>query len=113
MPGVPRGERTNGDCRGSAEDRRRRKQWLLDTFGDGETCACVHCGGTLDFESLTVDRIVPGNLGGRYTRDNIQPSCLADNIARADNPAWYPPFREPTAAELDAEGEAYEPPTPI
>lgn len=100
---TPRGLRVNGDCRGKAQDRRRRKQWLLDTFGDGETAPCVHCQGTLDFDSLTVDRIIPGAEGGRYTRDNIQPACLGCNVARSDNPYWTPPYYEPPIAEQEEE----------
>jgi 5-methylcytosine-specific restriction endonuclease McrA len=70
----------NGNQRGSAEDRRRRKQWLLDTFGDGVEVMCHlevsdQCLMVLTFETLTVDRVVPGCLGGRYTRDNIRPAC--------------------------------------
>lgn len=61
--------------RGSAADRRRRKQWLLDTFGDGVVCVCWSCCVPLDFDSVTVDRITPGWQGGRYTRDNIRPQC--------------------------------------
>lgn len=70
----------NGNVRGSAADRRRRKQWLLDVFGDGVEVMCHlevsdACEMALTFETLTVDRIVPGCLGGRYTRDNIRPAC--------------------------------------
>lgn len=71
---------SNGNCSGNAEGRRRRKQWLLDEFGDGVTVMCHlevsdRCEMDLTFATLTVDRIVPGVLGGRYTRDNIQPAC--------------------------------------
>ena len=70
----------NGNVRGSAQDRRRRKQWLLDTFGDGTEVMCHlevsdQCEMVLTFETLTVDRVVPGCLGGRYTRNNIRPAC--------------------------------------
>lgn len=74
---VPREpyRRPGGDARGNAQDRRRRKIWLLATFGDGEKCPCAHCGAELDYDTVTVDRIVPGHEGGRYVRGNIQPSC--------------------------------------
>lgn len=70
----------NGNERGSAEGRRRRKQWLLDTFGDGTTVMCHlelsdRCEMDLTFETLTVERIVPGCQGGRYVRGNIVPAC--------------------------------------
>jgi len=71
---VTRGT-TNGNARGSAEDRRRRKQWLLDTFGDGQRADCYHCAIVLTFDTITVDRIIPGCQGGTYRRDNIRPSC--------------------------------------
>lgn len=70
----------NGNVRGSAAERRRRKQWLLDTFGDGTTAMCHlelsdRCEMDLTFATLTVERVVPGCQGGRYTRDNIIPAC--------------------------------------
>lgn len=68
--------RKGGDDRGSAEDRRRRKRFLLDTWGDGTTTRCEFCRCVLTFETLTVDRFpIPGRAGGRYTRDNIRPAC--------------------------------------
>jgi hypothetical protein len=43
---------------------------------------CYRCGGILTFETLTVDRIVPGckktaryPRGGTYVRENIRPAC--------------------------------------
>lgn len=70
-----RGSRIN-DKRGSAEDRRRRKVYLLNTYGDGYTVKCSHCPTVLTFSTMCVDRHpVPGRKGGRYTRDNIRPSC--------------------------------------
>lgn len=102
---------SNGNSSGSAEDRRRRKLWLLETyaadtkawvysFGDGSihvvapghvhvrtwlepyvlregisACRCYRCGKLLIFETLTVDRIIPGCQGGTYRRNNIRPAC--------------------------------------
>lgn len=79
-PRHPRGT-TNRNQRGNTKDRRARKQWLLDTFGDGETAPCEiqwddHCLGIVDWETLTVDRHpVPGIDGGTYAYDNIRPGC--------------------------------------
>lgn len=73
------------DMRGSNTDRKRRRQWVLDTFGDGTTTACFACGAELTESTLTVDRIIPGALGGRYTRDNIRPACQRCNVD-----AWQP-----------------------
>lgn len=43
---------------------------------------CYRCGGILTFETMTVDRIVPGckktakyPKGGTYSRENIRPAC--------------------------------------
>jgi len=74
----PRGT-SNGNASGSSYDRRRRKQWLLETFGDGKTAPCHYCKAPLDFETLTVDRILAGVLGGTYRRTNIRPACMRDN----------------------------------
>lgn len=83
-PAHPRGT-TNGCARGSAEDRRARRAWLVRVFGWPEVgiVLCYRCGVPLlqdedpeaPGQSVTVDRIVPGVLGGRYVRANIRPAC--------------------------------------
>lgn len=78
--------RAGGDHRGGAPDRRRRKHWMLTEFGDGTTCACVHCGSALTFETLEADRIIPGLPC--YAAWNIQPSCRRCNAQRSNNPEW-------------------------
>ena len=75
---------TNRNVRGSSHARRNRRQWLLDTFGDGKTvrCAFAGCGAVLDAETLTVDRHpIPGCQGGTYARKNIRPACQPCNSA--------------------------------
>lgn len=72
---------SNSNQRGSAEGRRRRKQWLADTFGDGKGAPCHSCLEYLPLGArLEADRITPGALGGTYRRDNIRPSCGPCNI---------------------------------
>lgn len=78
---VKRGTSNTND-RGSSYSRRSRRQWLIDTWGDGERVACyryVRCGAILTFETLTIDRIVPGCDGGTYARTNIRPACAPCN----------------------------------
>lgn len=65
----------NGNARGSAEDRRRRLAWLFRQFGNEGIVTCTFCAVPMLPEDCTVDRIVPGCRGGRYTRDNIRPAC--------------------------------------
>jgi 5-methylcytosine-specific restriction endonuclease McrA len=89
--------------RGSAEARRRRREWLLATYranvdlyiagtrnsvaldgsvrlGTGEpACRCYRCGELLTLLTLTVDRIVAGCHGGTYRRNNIRPACFDCN----------------------------------
>ena len=78
MP-VRRGT-SNKDVSGSSYDRRRRRQWLLDTFGDGVEAPCAYCGTMVDFVTMSVDRYpIPGCQGGRYVRGNIRVSCLPCN----------------------------------
>jgi hypothetical protein len=68
---------SNTNARGSSAARRIRKQFLLDTFGDGETCTCATCPTELDAETVTVDRYpVAGIDGGTYRRNNIRPQCM-------------------------------------
>ncbi len=66
---------SNANARGNTEDRRRRRAWLLEEFGDGQTAPCYRCAAPLTDLTITVDRIVPGCLGGRYVRGNIRPAC--------------------------------------
>ena len=74
---------SNKNVTGSSYDRRKRKQWLLDTFGDGEKAPCAfECGTEVNFDTLTVDRFpIPGYAGGTYRRDNIRPACAPCNQA--------------------------------
>lgn len=91
----PRGT-SNGNAAGSAEDRRRRKVWLVNEFradvdlsehatekawfgvprGQGiPACRCFRCGVLLTVETVFVDRRIPGATGGTYARNNIRPNC--------------------------------------
>lgn len=80
--------RAGGDSRGSSYDRKRRKQWMLEHFGNGKSCRCTHCSARLVLATLEADRILPG---GSYARGNIQPACRACNASRSDNPNWVSP----------------------
>lgn len=70
---------SNSNARGSSYSRRRRKEWLLETFGNGETVKCYRCPTILTFFTVSVDRIIPGCQGGTYRRGNIRPACLPCN----------------------------------
>lgn len=72
---------SNSNSRGSSYARRVRKQWLLDTFGDGIIALCsFECGTELTFETITVDRYpIAGIDGGTYKRGNIRPACAFCN----------------------------------
>lgn len=80
---------TNGNARGNTEDRRRRRAYLLQAYAanvavvvDGApvpTARCYRCGELLTDSTITVDRIVPGALGGTYRRNNIRPACSRCN----------------------------------
>lgn len=66
---------TNTNVRGSALDRRARKNWVLNWFGDGAVCLCYSCAAELTYTTVQIDRIIPGRLGGTYARGNIRPAC--------------------------------------
>ncbi len=70
---------SNSNQRGSSYERAKRRQFLMDKYGDGEKCLCTHCGVVLTVFSVTCDRIIPGILGGTYSRSNVRPSCLPCN----------------------------------
>lgn len=72
---------SNTNARGNSADRRRRRRFLVIAYAadvDG-FCRCYRCGVLLDEATVTVDRIVPGCLGGRYVRSNIRPACADCN----------------------------------
>ncbi|QHB37391.1 HNH endonuclease [Mycobacterium phage BirdsNest] len=70
---------TGNDKRGSSYDRRARREWLVSTAapwgGDGEKVPCWECGAMVSTATMCVDRIIPGEEGGTYRRDNIRPHC--------------------------------------
>lgn len=90
---------TNGNSRGGSDTRRRRREWLVETYRadvdvtirrfDGSdpfgydvripACRCYRCGVLLTADTVTVDRIIPGCKGGTYRRDNIRPACGSCN----------------------------------
>ncbi len=100
---------SNQNERGSAEQRRKRKVTLMEDYEAnvralvdpydgfiwetrrpaGETgpndlyvaaaCRCYRCGRLLTIDTVTVDRIIPGCLGGTYARNNIRPACSQCN----------------------------------
>lgn len=94
--GKSRRGTTNGNQRGGSEDRRKRREWLVQTYradcdvsmiiglvfpvpigtdGAVPACRCYRCGVLLTVDTVTVDRIVPGCRGGTYRRSNIRPAC--------------------------------------
>jgi hypothetical protein len=72
--------RSSANERGSSYDRRARRNWMLSPAapfgGDGEKVACWECGAMVSFKTLRVDRIIPGEFGGTYRRNNIRPHCV-------------------------------------
>lgn len=72
---------SNSNVRGNSTDRARRRQYLVRTYEAdvASRCRCYRCGELLTVDTVTVDRIVPGCLGGRYVRENIRPACAECN----------------------------------
>lgn len=77
------GRKREHDQRGNNHDRCARKLRLLKTYGDGINVDCVWCGESLDYGTVTADRIIPG---ASYCFDNVIPSCLSCNSSRKDRP---------------------------
>jgi len=80
---------SNRNERGNTADRRIRRDWLFNNFtadfGGGDYVRCYRCGTLLTKSTMTVDRIVPGKLGGKYVRENIRPACGACNKDRGES----------------------------
>lgn len=74
----PRGT-SNSNTRGNTASRRSRRRWLLQNWGWSTWAPCFHCGKALTENELTLDRIVPGILGGGYDRGNLRPACISCN----------------------------------
>lgn len=64
------------DRRPPSAQRRRNREWMVATFGDGESVQCSHCPTPLTVDTVTADRVIPGREGGTYRRSNIIPSCI-------------------------------------
>jgi 5-methylcytosine-specific restriction endonuclease McrA len=88
IPTDQRADHVNG--RGSPKDRKARRHWLVNTYGNGETVPCLYCGCELTSDTLTVERLLPGKNGGRYHHPNIMPACDHCNKSRKDAP--FVPF---------------------
>ena len=101
-----RGGRPGGDRRGNTTDRRRRKEWMLRHWGDGEKAPCTHCDAPLHYETIEADRIEPG---GSYRRSNVQPSCRGCNLARADDVDWDMESEREEVAARASVGKHYGP----
>lgn len=137
---------TNGNVRGNSETRRRRREWLVQTYRadvDGivvkyigapperedlnttevwvpreqtdygfarlvtdledepdsweviaprvALCRCYRCGKLLTADTVTADRIIPGDAGGTYRRDNIRPACGPCNSITGNHYRWSKP----------------------
>lgn len=97
---------TNGNVRGSTYDRRQRRAWLMVTYASDVPgfVRCYRCGTLLynedappnegwdetawimaGYATLTIDRVIPGILGGTYRRNNIRPACGSCNSETGAN----------------------------
>jgi len=77
----------NIDYRGNTRDRRKRRAWLLATFGDGKFVRCHWCAKRMR-TTFEVDRYP--HPQGRYTRDNIVPACRRCNRGRRRTRCYVP-----------------------
>ncbi|QOP64792.1 HNH endonuclease [Microbacterium phage DelaGarza] len=104
--GKTRRGTSNSNDRGNAAARRRRKQRLVEEFGDGETCPCYRCGRALSVSMVEADRKVPGILGGTYRWENLRPACGDCNkiTGNAVSKMLRDKVRRPTIIRLHREG---------
>lgn len=82
---------SNSNVRGNTTDRERRKAWLMQNWESNVLgfVRCYRCGAKLSSATVTIDRIIPGARGGRYTRNNIRPACKFCNSATAYKACVY------------------------
>jgi hypothetical protein len=67
---------------------------LMEDFGDGHKANCIFCGKPVDIDSVSVERMKPGPINGKYERGNMAPSHLACNTkvghkANSDPHGYY------------------------
>lgn len=73
---------------GNVYDRAASRKKLIAEFSTdgGKTCPCVYCGLKLTSDTVTRDKILTAQQGGRYKHSNLVPACLACNMKRGDVP---------------------------
>lgn len=83
---------TGNDKRGSSYDRKARRLWLVSPAagfgGDGEKVPCWECGTMVTATSMYVDRIIAGDQGGTYRRNNIRPHCASCSHGQGARRRW-------------------------
>src|SRR5215813_11389813 len=57
----------------------RQSQWWRNKIARG---LCAYCQGTFAPDALTMDHIVPISRGGRSTKGNVVPCCVACNATK-------------------------------
>lgn len=94
------------DLRGPAAQRRRRRRWLVEEYGDGTYVRCWWCPTVLTVDTLEVDRYPTcGHDGGTYRRTNIVPSCRPCNRTRCSACLAGPEKQRPWRRWSDAPEE--------
>jgi hypothetical protein len=96
---IAEASRRGGDLRGNTQDRADSRENIFNRFHGQEhgSVPCVNCGLKLHhsddseinpngYEKMERDKILTGHEGGRYTLNNLLPSCKACNHARGDGP---------------------------
>jgi hypothetical protein len=76
--------RAGGDDRPGPTVRARYQQQMMTEFGDGEHAPCIYCGRTLEPDTATLERLVPGREGGLYVMPNLAPACYDCNNWRGN-----------------------------
>ena len=63
-----------------SKDRRRRKQTLLQRYGN----VCYYCGVTTSKDKLQMDHIIPRSKGGNNHISNLVLACSDCNEAKSN-----------------------------
>ena len=64
------------------------KDFLWSLYGRQRE-KCVGCNKSKDFDSLTMDHIIPQNFGGNTVAENLQLLCLKCNSSKGNRPMEY------------------------
>ncbi|MCM1497220.1 MAG: HNH endonuclease [Clostridium sp.] len=67
----------------------KQKIKLREKILKSQNFRCAYCGKKLSHGKATLDHIIPQDLGGITTEDNLVVCCFECNLRKGNLPLWY------------------------